>query len=102
MTRAGSLLLTGSTGMAGRAIKRGLFTRTDVQLTLLLHAPGRGLSGPRVLREVFRLEPTPPLIRRVRLVQGDLTNPGLGLPSRENTDLAPTVDGIIHAAATTR
>lgn len=102
MTRAGSLLLTGSTGMAGREITRVLLTRTDVRLTLVLHDTGRALSRPRLLREVFRLEPTAPLIRRVRLVKGDLTKPGLGLPSRENADLARTVDGIIHAAATTR
>ncbi len=102
MTRAGSLLLSGSTGMAGREITRVLLTRTDVQLTLLLHDTGRALSRPRLLREVFRLEPTPPLIRRLRLVRGDLTMAGLGLPSRENADLARTVDGIIHAAATTR
>lgn len=88
--------------MAGREITRVLLTRTDVQLTLLLHDAGRALSRPRLLREVFRLEPTPRLIRRVRLLQGDLTKPGLGLPSKENTELARTVEGIIHAAATTR
>jgi long-chain acyl-CoA synthetase len=102
MARAGSLLLTGSTGMAGREITRVLLTRTDVPLTLLLHDTGRALSRPRLLQELFRLEPTPALIRRVRLVRGDLTKPRLGLPVREYADLARSVDGIIHAAATTR
>src|ERR1700726_1711731 len=102
MTRAGSLLLTGSPGMAGREITRVLLTRTDVSLTLLLHDTGRALSRPRLLRELFRLDATPALIRRVRLVRGDLTKSRLGLPGREYADLARSVDGIIHAAATTR
>jgi thioester reductase-like protein len=102
MARAGSLLLTGSTGMAGREITRVLLTRTDVLLTLLLHDTGRTLSRPRLLRELFRLEATPALIRRVRLVRGDLTKVGLGLPGGEYAELAKSVDGIIHAAATTR
>jgi long-chain acyl-CoA synthetase len=102
MTRAGSLLLTGSTGMAGREITRVLLRRPDVRLTLLLHDTGRALSRPRLLREVFRLEPTPPLLRRIRLVRGDLTKPGLGLPRTVYADLAQNLDGIVHAAAMTR
>src|SRR5438309_3412219 len=102
MTRAGSLLLTGSTGMAGREITRVLLRRPDVRLTLLLHDTGRALSRARLLREVFRMEPTPPLLRRIRSVRGDLTKPGLGLPRTAYADLAQNVDGIVHAAATTR
>src|SRR6202165_4988364 len=102
MTRAGSLLVTGSTGMAGREITRYLLTHTDLPLTLVLHDTGKGLSRPRLLRELFRLEPTPPLIGRVRLGRGGLTKDRLGLPSPVYTDLARGVDGIIHSAATTR
>jgi thioester reductase-like protein len=88
--------------MAGREITRHLLTRTDAQLTLLVHDTGKGLSRQRLLRELFRLEPTPPLIRRIRLLRGDLTKDRLGLPASVNADLARSVDGIIHAAATTR
>jgi thioester reductase-like protein len=102
MRRAGSLLITGSTGMAGREITRDLLTRTDVQLTLVLHDTGKALSRPRLLRELFRLEPTQPLIRRIRLVRGDLTKDRLGVPTTVYADLTRRVDGIIHAAATTR
>jgi long-chain acyl-CoA synthetase len=102
MIRVGSLLLTGCTGMAGREITRYLLTRTDAELTLVLHDTGKALSRPRLLRELFRLEPIPPLIRRLRLVRGDLTRDRLGLPSAVYADLTANVDGIIHAAATTR
>jgi thioester reductase-like protein len=88
--------------MAGREITRHLLTRSDGPLSLLLHDTGKALSRPRLLREVFRLEPTPALIRRIRLVRGDLTKDHLGLPSSLYAELAQTVDGIIHAAATTR
>jgi long-chain acyl-CoA synthetase len=102
MTRGASLLITGSTGMAGREITRYLLARTDVQLTLFVHDTGGGLSRPRLLREIFRLGPAQPMIRRIRLVRGDLTRDRLGLPSAVYADLARSVDGIIHAAATTR
>ena len=102
MTRDGSLLITGSTGMAGREITRNLLTRTDVRLTLLLHDAGKAMSRPRLLRELFRLEPTPALMRRIRLVRGDLTKARLGLPTTVYGDLTRSVDGIIHAAASTR
>jgi long-chain acyl-CoA synthetase len=102
MIMAGSLLITGSTGMAGREITRYLLTRTDVELILVVHDSGKALSRPRLLRELFRLEPTPPLIRRLRLVRGDLTRDRLGLRSTVYAELARSVDGIIHAAATTR
>jgi long-chain acyl-CoA synthetase len=102
MLGAGSLLITGSTGMAGREITRYLLAHTDVRLTLVVHDTGKALSRPRLLRELFRLEPTPMMIRRIRLVRGDLTKDGLGLPSSVYAELAGSVDGIIHAAATTR
>src|ERR1700732_4694965 len=88
--------------MGGREITRYLLTRTDLPLTLMLHDAGKRLSRPRLLRELFRLEPTPPLIRRGRLRRGDLTKDRLGLPSPVYAGLAGSVDGIIHAAATTR
>src|SRR5258708_32776536 len=102
MDWTGSLLITGSTGMAGREIARDLLTRTDVQLTLVLHDTGRALSRPRLLGELFRLEPTQPLIRRIRLVRGDLTKDRLGIPTTVYAGLARRVDGIIHPAAATR
>src|SRR6267143_6970360 len=102
MQRAGSTLITGSTGMAGREVTRYLLTRTELPLTLLMHESGKALSRPHLLRELFRLEPSPPLIRRIRLVRGDLTKDRLGLPSNLYAELARSVDGIIHAAATTR
>ena len=102
MTRAGSLLLTGSTGMAGREITRFLLLNTDCHVTLLLHETGRGLSRQRLLRDVFRLEPDPQHIRRIRLVRGDLTKDRFGIGDDLYRGLADSVDGIIHAAATTR
>lgn len=88
--------------MAGRELTRHLLTRTNVSLTLLVHDTGKALSRARLLRELFRVVPTQPLIGRVRLVRGDLTKERLGLPGSIHAELASSVDGIIHAAATTR
>lgn len=99
---AAALLVTGSTGMAGREITRRLLMQTDCELTLLLHDLGRNLSRERLIREVFRLEPSPSMIGRIRLVRGDLTQDRFRIPNDVYTRLATGIDGIIHAAAATR
>jgi thioester reductase-like protein len=102
MIEGTALLVTGSTGMAGREITRRLLLDTDCQLTLLMHEQGRNLSRERLLRELFRLEPTPPMIRRLRLVRGDVTHNRLRIPNDSYRRLAAGINGIIHAAAATR
>src|SRR3981081_1754091 len=102
MTGAASLLITGSTGMAGREITRVLLMNTDCELTLLLHDQGHGLSRERLLRDLFRMQRASTLIRRIRLVRGDLTQDRLGLPDAVYAHLAGRAQGIIHAAAATR
>src|SRR5260370_10177099 len=42
------------------------------------------------------------MIRRIRLVRGDLTKDRLGLPSAVYADPARSVAGVVHAAAPTR
>src|SRR5260370_42409436 len=101
MSRAGSLLITGSTGMAGREITRFLLRNTDCQLTLLLHDTGHGLSRQRLLRELFRLEPAPPLIRRLRLVRCHLTKDPFGVAGCVHSDLTHSREWSIHSADTT-
>jgi thioester reductase-like protein len=97
-----ALFVTGSTGMAGREITRRLLLETDCQLTLLVHDQGRNLSRERLLRELFRLEPTRAMIRRLHLIRGDLAHDRLRIPNDSYRRLAVGTHGIIHAAAATR
>lgn len=99
---AGPLLITGSSGMIGRELTRQLLRHSDRDLTLLLHRQGRRLPRHRLLRDLFGLTPSPSLIRRVRVIEGDVTQPRMGLSERRAAQLAEQVDGVLHAAASTR
>jgi nucleoside-diphosphate-sugar epimerase len=88
--------------MAGREIARVLLTKSDCELTLLLHDQGRALTRQRLLQTVFRLEPAEALVRRIHLVRGDLAQELLGLSENTYRRLGQRVDGILHAAAVTR
>lgn len=99
---AGPLLITGSTGMIGRELTRQLLRHSDRDLTLLLHRQGRNLPRHRLLRDIFGLTPSPSRVRRLRVIEGDVTKPRMGLTERRASQLAEEVDGVLHAAASTR
>jgi thioester reductase-like protein len=102
LSSVGSLLITGSTGMLGRQVTRQLLAGTDRHLTLLLHRQRAGMTKERLLRETFGVRPSSAVLRRVRIVRGDVTKPRLGLSQAEASRLAAGVDGLLHAAGSTR
>jgi nucleoside-diphosphate-sugar epimerase len=74
-----TVLLTGASGVVGRALLQRL---RDVDVVCLVHRSP--VSGPNVIT-----------------VLGDIAKPMLGLAERAYTDLAAKVDAVIHCAAVT-
>ncbi len=78
-TAPGTVMLTGASGVVGRALLRRL---RDFDVVCLVHrAP---VSGPNVTT-----------------VRGDITEPALGLAEHAYAELAAKVDAVIHCAAVT-
>ena len=97
-----SVLVTGATGMFGRALVRHLLTETAATCYVLIHRYGVAASRGRLLREVFRLEDGVGLRNRIHALEGDITRPRFGLPLDVYRTVARDVDSVLHAAAATR
>ncbi|MFG2292868.1 SDR family oxidoreductase [Streptomyces sp. NPDC048603] len=78
MTR--TVLVTGASGLVGRATVEALRRRPGTRVVALRHRTGITAPG-------------------VRTVQGDITAPGLGLPADLHGELTSTVTHVVHCAA---
>ena len=97
---AGRILLTGATGSLGAALAREILQHTGATLVCLAR-PGAGVSAytrvreqlvsAGICRETFE--------RSVRVVEGDLSRPRLGLEPAAFDTLGSEVDAICHAGA---
>jgi thioester reductase-like protein len=93
------ILLTGGTGFLGAHLLRTLLDETDASVHCLVRpGPIDGLERVRRNLAAYRLWSDSDA-DRVRVVQGDLRRPGLGLDARGFHELAGAVDAIVHAAA---
>ena len=100
------MLMTGATGFIGGHILVEALRTTDVELVCLVR-PKRGERArdrlERGLREydLWRDDPgwQDAWDRRVRVVEGDVTLPRLGIEDTIYESLARELDGIIHSAA---
>ncbi len=99
LTQARHVLLTGATGFLGRWLAKTLLERSAATLSCMVRA-GRGepaarlwqsLSIAGIEREAFD--------RRVRVVEGNLSRPALGMSPSEIGHLSHEVDAICHAGA---
>src|SRR5438445_6370203 len=97
-----SVFVSGATGMFGRELVRHLLTETQFDCHLLIHREGTGKSRAGLLRDVFRLEDTGGLQKRLHLLQGDITRERFGLRFDVYRALTREVDSVLHAAAATR
>ena len=92
---SGRVLLTGATGAFGRCIARELLER-GCDLVLLVRGSSEVEATCRVLGALDANDAS-----RVTVLHGDVALPGLGLEPRQADLLRGTLDGIVHAAATT-
>jgi len=93
--------ITGATGTLGKRIVVQLLEHTESNLILLLHKQGRGTNSDKLLRDLFGINNSS-YVNRVKLVQGDITQPRLGLETELYKDISACITHIIHSAASTR
>ena len=97
-------LVTGGTGLIGREIVRCLLAQTDWQLCILRHRRGfeddgggtmaASAAAPSAARRAAEA--------RIRIVDGDVTRDGLGMPPAAYRQLTAEVTAVLHGAASTR
>lgn len=97
------VFLTGATGYLGCHILKQLIENTNYIITVLV----RGLNGSSQKRiadaySFYFLEDLLKHTDRIRIIEGDFTQPGLALDDREYALLANRIDCIIHAGADVR
>jgi thioester reductase-like protein len=96
---AQTILLTGVTGFLGRWLARELIVESKATLVCLVR-PGAQDSQVRTrdaLRETGLSDDT--IAARIRIVDGSLTEPGLGLTAKALDALAHEIDAVCHAGA---
>ncbi len=91
------IFITGAFGMVGRDLVRHLLTHTDAELVLLRHRQKAGMETSSC-GHAFGL----PSKSRIRLVDGDIRRPDLGLTAADRDVIGRFATHILHAAACTR
>jgi thioester reductase-like protein len=95
-----SLLLTGATGFVGKVLLERLLEDTDIESVYLLVRPKKGASASRRLEALQQSAAlTHKSLARVKVVEGDLSSPLLGLEVRSRAALLAGTTHIIHLAA---
>ena len=94
------VFLTGATGFLGMEVLARLLDQGEREVFALVRARDAGAARERIDGVLAQLWNDPsPYRERVRPVAGDLTSPGLGIPTAERTSLAEDVGAIVHCAA---
>jgi nucleoside-diphosphate-sugar epimerase len=94
------VLLTGGTGFLGSHLAEALL-EAGVDVHLLARPDKRHSARERVDRLLDWLGLGPGERRRLRVLEGSIDQPGLGLDPRTGQDLGESVDEIIHCASST-
>lgn len=98
--RCSRFLLTGGTGFLGSHIGAELLRRGH-EVTYLARA-SRHLSAAERVDRVLRWHGVgPSAYRRARVVEGEITTPGLGIESERRRALRGRIDQIVHCASDT-
>jgi thioester reductase-like protein len=98
------VLLTGATGFLGPFLLRSLMDQTSATYTVLMRAGDPSAARKRLITALeaaglYDLRIAGVFDDRVRVICGDLASPRLGLSDRVWSQLADTVDTIVHNAA---
>jgi long-chain acyl-CoA synthetase len=94
------VLLTG-TGTVGRELLLAFLRRTRTNVVVLMRDRGRRTAADRAGTLFERLGLTPEEGRRVEVLRGDVVRDHLALDAATQARLVPSVDLIVHTAATT-
>ncbi|KAJ8706200.1 hypothetical protein PYW08_010826 [Mythimna loreyi] len=107
------ILITGGTGFMGKVLVEKLLRKCpDIDQILLFVRQKKGKNQKQRLEEIFNgalfdklrgmRGGVEPLLAKVTLVNGDASEPDLGMSEQDRTMVINDVDVIIHAAATIR
>jgi long-chain acyl-CoA synthetase len=98
-----AIFLTGSTGYIGAHIASNLLANPSDSLNLLVRARDAAEARLRLWRSLQLHMDFPEFEQRlngqIRIFQGDITLPHLGLNAGDYADLVRTTDSVIHCAA---
>jgi thioester reductase-like protein len=96
---SGTILLTGATGFLGMDALARLLEREEA-IAVLVRARDDAGARARLAQMLALVYDEPPAAAaRIRVVRGDLLEPGLGLSARDREWLIGSVDRIVHCAA---
>lgn len=99
------LLLSGATGFIGSSLLQKWLDSSDARITLLVR-PKRGSTPPQRVRQLLEQLPgggnASALAERITIVEGDLSQSGLGLSDADAARLADTITQIVHCGAAAR
>jgi thioester reductase-like protein len=98
------VLMTGATGFLGPFLLRSLLDQTSATYTVLVRAADPSAARKRLIAGLeaaglYDLRTAGVFDSRVRVICGDLASPRLGLSDRIWSQLAETIDTIVHNAA---
>jgi thioester reductase-like protein len=98
------VLLTGATGFLGPFLLRSLLDQTSATYTVLMRATDPVAARERLTTSLkaaglYDLRTSEAFDARVRVICGDLASPRLGLSEPAWSQLAETIDTIVHNAA---
>jgi fatty acid CoA ligase FadD9 len=94
------VLLTGATGLLGVHLLEALVARTSAHVVCLVRAPSDEAAAERVRVTMARHEMAGVDGARWSAIAGDLAAPRLGLAEGRWTELAASVDAVLHSGAT--
>jgi thioester reductase-like protein len=102
--RFGQVLLTGATGFLGPFLLRSLLDQTSATYTVLMRAPDPSAARERLKTALdtaglYDARTATAFDARVRVICGDVASPRLRLSEAAWSQLAETIDTIVHNAA---
>ena len=95
------VLITGGMGMVGREITSLLIQKTEADVYMLLHKQGLSCNIEKIL-STLSLPNNKDFHKRLKIINGDVSKPNLGIDIKDYQNLSGNITHIIHAAASTR
>ncbi|GJQ85954.1 hypothetical protein Trydic_g21802 [Trypoxylus dichotomus] len=105
-----SVFVTGGTGFLGKAlVEKLLRSCVNIDSIYLLMRPKRGMGCEQRLKELFKnpvfnkiKEASPDSLTKIKIIEGDVSQPNLGMSEIDREKLAEKINIVFHCAATVR